>query len=331
MSDRRTVGAWPNVSILFISLAAGVLGCTATAPEETAPAGQTVQVDVQPRDAQVAPGGTVGFSATVTGTADTAVLWDVLEASGGSVSGAGLYTAPGAAGTFRVRARSRANPAAESVATVTVTPAPVVVVTIAPRTATVTAGGTLSFTATVTGSANGAVTWSVLDAGCGSVSATGLYTAPAAAAACRVAATSVADPSKRDVATVTVTVPQPVSVSVSPAAGAVDSCRTLALTATVTGAADGSVTWSVLEGAAGGSVSAAGVYTAPDSAGTYRVVATSRADPTKSATATVTVSDRILSVAVNPATASAQANGTVQFSATVTTTCGTFAAAGPTL
>jgi len=321
--------AWLPLPILLI--AAGLSGCTATAPEEAGPAGQTVQVDVQPPTAQVAPGGTVAFSATVTGSADTAVLWDVVEAGGGTVSGAGLYSAPGVTGTFQVRARARANPASQALAVVTVTPAPVVAVTIAPRTTSVATGGTRTFTATVTGSANGAVTWSVVEAGCGSVTAAGAYTAPAAAGTCHVVATSVADPTKNDIATVTVTAPTPVTVAVSPASGSVDSCRTLTFAATVTGAADGSVTWSVQEGAAGGTVSAAGVYTAPDVAGTYRVVATSRADPSKSAVATVVVSDRILSVAVTPSSTSAQAGGTAQFSATVTTTCGTFAATNAVL
>jgi hypothetical protein len=45
----------------------------------------------------------------------------------------------------------------------------------------------------------------------------------------------------------------------------------------------------VQEGAAGGAITSAGVYTAPATAGNYHVVATSQADSTKSATATVTV------------------------------------------
>lgn len=315
--------AWSPLSLIL----AGLLGCTATAPEEAGPpAGQSVQVDVQPPAAQVAPGGTVSFSATVTGTADTVVVWDVVQAGGGTVTANGLYTAPGATGTFQVRARSRANPSAEARATVTVTPAPVVVVTIAPRTASVAAGGTLSFSASVTGTSNGTISWSVVESACGTIDAAGTYTAPSTAGTCHVVATSVADPTKNDIATVTVTAPTPVTVSVSPASGAVDACRTLTLTATVTGAANGAVAWSVQEGAAGGSVTAGGVYTAPADAGTYHVVATSQADASKSATATVVVSDRILSVAVNPSGTTVQPGGTVQFSATVTTTCGTFTA-----
>lgn len=57
----------------------------------------------------------------------------------------------------------------------------------------------------------------------------------------------------------------------------------------VTGGASTAVTWSVQEGATGGAVTTAGVYTAPAISGTFHVVATSQADPTMSAKATVTV------------------------------------------
>jgi len=57
----------------------------------------------------------------------------------------------------------------------------------------------------------------------------------------------------------------------------------------VAGAPDTSATWSLQEGAAAGTLSSNGLYTAPGTNGTFHVVATSHADPTKSATATVTV------------------------------------------
>jgi hypothetical protein len=66
------------------------------------------------------------------------------------------------------------------------------------------------------------------------------------------------------------------------------------------------------------------VYTAPSAGGTYHVVATSQADPTKSQSATVTVTERILSVAVTPSSTTVATGGAVQFTATVTTTCGAF-------
>jgi hypothetical protein len=83
------------------------------------------------------------------------------------------------------------------------------------------------------------------------------------------------------------------------------------------------VTWSVQEGAAGGTITPTGVYTAPENAGTYHVVATSAADISRTAVAAVAVTDRILSVAVSPQTVQVPPGGTAQFTATVTTTCGT--------
>ncbi len=86
-----------------------------------------------------------------------------------------------------------------------------VVVAVSPGTASLNTGATQSFTATVSGTANTAVTWSVNsvvggDATVGTISAAGLYTAPATVptpASVSVRATSVADPAVSAVAAVT--------------------------------------------------------------------------------------------------------------------------------
>jgi hypothetical protein len=82
-------------------------------------------------------------------------------------------------------------------------------VQVEPSRVTLTLSGvavTQQFTATVSGTSDPSVTWSVLEpAGCGSVSQTGLYTSPSVAPAgvCHVQATSVADSSRVGSATVT--------------------------------------------------------------------------------------------------------------------------------
>ncbi len=76
-------------------------------------------------------------------------------------------------------------------------------VTITPIKVTLAPGGCYQFTATINGSTNNNVTWSVPE-GSGSVTETGLYTAPSAAGTYYVKATSVADPAKSAQATVTV-------------------------------------------------------------------------------------------------------------------------------
>jgi hypothetical protein len=305
-----------------------LLGACSGTATPAAGAASAIVIQIEPPSAQVAPGGAVSFAALVTGTANTSVTWTVQEgAAGGSVTVAGAYTAPAAAGTYHVVATSQADVSKIATAPVTVTPvAPTVAVAVSPRTATVAANGSVAFAAAVTGTTNTAVSWSVQEAsGCGSVTQAGVYTAPAAAAACHVVATSNADATKSDSATVTVTAPPPaVTVAIAPSTASVNSCQSFTFAATVGGTTNTAVTWSVQEGAAGGAVTAAGVYTAPSLAGTYHVVATSQADPTKSAVATVVVADRILSVAVSPAQASVPAGGTQTFTATVTTTCGTF-------
>jgi chitinase len=80
-----------------------------------------------------------------------------------------------------------------------------------------------------------------------------------------------------------------VAVSVTPAVATLSLGGVQTFTATVTGTSNTSVTWSVQEGATGGTVTSSGTYTAPRVAGTYHVVATSNADATKKAVADVIV------------------------------------------
>src|ERR1022692_840308 len=91
---------------------------------------------------------------------------------------------------------------------------PTVSITISPTSATITAGGTQQFQATVTGSSNTAVTWEVNNVVGGStqtgtISATGLYAAPMTTVVLQVTVTAVAvaDTTKSANAAVTVNPP----------------------------------------------------------------------------------------------------------------------------
>ncbi len=308
-------------------IAAPLAACNYQAtPDKSPGAAQSVTVDIEPKTAGLKPGASTQFASAVTGTADTSVTWAVVETGGGSVDGTGLYVAPSGAGTFHVRVSSHADPTAQATATVTVSLAPQVSVTVSPHTATVAALGQLTLSAAVANASSTSVTWSVVETGCGSVTSGGVYTAPGTGATCHVTATSAADATKSDTATVTVTPPPPVTVAVAPTNGTVNGCQTLTFTAAVTGSADTAVAWSIQEGAAGGTIAANGTYTAPSTSGTYHVVATSHASPSSSATVPVAVTDKILSVAVSPSTISLQAGASAQFTATITTTCGTVTA-----
>ena len=313
-----------SVSSVFLALAS-LAGCSGIASNTQG--SQTTQIStVSPANAALSPGSTQQFAAAVTGGSTTAVEWEVNGKIGGSaqtgtISSTGMYTAPATIIQpikFTITAVAVADTSKSSSATVTVNPT--VSVAISPTSATVGVNATQQFTATVSGATNTEVTWSVDginggNATTGAISATGLYTAPSAVGTHMVAATSVADTTKS--ATATVTVKQMVSVVISPNAAALGVGTTQQFTATVTGTTNPAVTWSV-DGTNGGNgtvgtISQNGLYTAPASAGSHTVTATSVADPTKSANASVSV----LSLSVSPSSATVAPNGTRQFTAEI--------------
>ena len=108
-----------------------------------------------------------------------------------------------------------------------------------------------------------------------------------------------------------------VAVTLSPASATVAPGATQQFTATVSGTLRTAVSWSVAEGASGGKVSADGLYTAPGAGGTAHVVAASQVDPTKTATAVVTVlpGPQIASFSAAPATVAPGQASTLSWSA----------------
>ena len=111
---------------------------------------------------------------------------------------------------------------------------------------------------------------------------------------------------------------QPVTVTISPRTIALQPGGTQQFTAAVTGTTNTAVTWSVQEGSAGGAITSNGLYTAPATAGTYHVVATSQADPTAADEVTVTVSTAGgITVTISPTTANVRINHEQQFTATL--------------
>jgi hypothetical protein len=188
-----------------------------------------------------------------------------------------------------------------------------VAVSVSPSSASVPVNTQKQFKATVSGSTNQAVTWDVNGAvgGNGTVgfidSLTGLYTAPASPATVAVhASSSAVTPAAVGSASVTVVntppppppPPLPVGISISPASASVRFKTTKQFTATVTNTSNTSATWKV-NGVTGGNsafgtISASGLYTAPNNVppAKFSVSAVSAADITKSAKAWVTVTRR---------------------------------------
>lgn len=82
-----------------------------------------VGISIDPAHALWAPGSTNSFTATITGTSNTAVTWNVQEgAAGGTIDTSGNYTAPSTPGIYHVSATSVADPNQSATATVVIHP-----------------------------------------------------------------------------------------------------------------------------------------------------------------------------------------------------------------
>jgi len=206
------------VSVIVTSVADPSKSASASV---TLVAAAAVLLSISPASAAVPTASTDSFTATVTGTTNTAVAWSLTGAgcSGSSCgslatsSTAAVYTAPVVAPSppsVTVAATSMAVPSKTASASVTIVP--VIVVTVTPNSTSVATGATQQLSASVVGTSNTTVTWSVQGAGCsaaacGTVNGTGLYTAPSAVpspATVTVTATSAADASKTGSASIAI-------------------------------------------------------------------------------------------------------------------------------
>ena len=110
-------------SLLFPAVLLILAGCGGGSHATGDQVGTTNQVmTVSPANAQVAPGQTIQFTATIPwgGTA----TWAVLPATGGSFSGNGLFTASASQGTYRIVAMWNGDVRYTATATATILPAP---------------------------------------------------------------------------------------------------------------------------------------------------------------------------------------------------------------
>ncbi len=178
------------------------------------------------------------------------------------------------------------------------------VISLSPTTATVPAGQSVQFTATVVSSIATYTTWAVNNivggnSAVGTVSSTGLYTAPVSVpspATVTVKCISQSESYPYGSAIVTITSSASPTVAVSPTDSSAATGGTVQFTANVTGIANTAVTWYV-NGVAGGSssvgsITSAGAYTAPASVPnppTVVVTATSQADTSESASTALTI------------------------------------------
>jgi len=208
------------------------------------------RLEVSPAAAEVRQGGSQPFSAiclTAKGAlcnSPETVSW---SASPGTIDPVGLS----------VQYRAPASVAASTPATVTacwvggtlcapsahvtlLPPAVDTTVTVSPKTARIGAGQTQPFTATVTGNASTAVAWSLQPSTpeAGTINQSGLYTAPATlggVTTVTVTATSQADGTKKDTATVTLVPAQPAFTGVTPSPAVAYLGTAITWTASVSG------------------------------------------------------------------------------------------------
>jgi hypothetical protein len=244
-----------------------------------------IGITVGPTAVSLGVGGSANFAASVTGTGNSAVTWSLNPSVGSIVNGA--YTAPASIGspqTVTLTVASVEDPTRTATATITLTS---VSLSLSPGSALLDGGQSATFTPLVSGSSNATVTWS-LNPAVGTIT-NGVYRAPAIVASQQtvtVTATSMADSTKTSSATVSL---QPIAVTVGPASVSLSAGGGAAFAPTVTGTNNPAVTWSL--NPALGTI-ANGIYAAPAtiaSAQTVTVTVASVVDPTKTATAVISL------------------------------------------
>ena len=275
------------------------------------------------------------------------------SAASGTIDSTGLYVAPTSAGKYQVTGRSADGTVATSTVSVEADAPQQVAhavstsfwVEITPGSVTLSPGQTTQFSAVIKTSDNKSLSMrTVWQATGGSISTTGQYTAPSQAGTYRVVAIREGD-SMADTAQVTVsgssstpTTPPPTSPSPAPTEEAKYRAFWIEVTPATVSLAPGAaqqfsaigktifgysysvrVNWT----ASGGSISSTGRYTAPSSAGTYRVIAVRQGD-VQADTSFITVGSggstppptapTLSRIELTPATVSLVTGATQQFS-----------------
>lgn len=287
-----TLIATSQADITKTATASLVLKPISNPPQPSSP----VTVSLSPGTATLSAGQSITFTPAITGTSNTNLTWSVNPAVGTLTNG--VYQAPSSitsAQVITVRITSAASSTATATSKVTLLPGspaqqqppPAVAITLSPASSSLLGGQSTTLQPTVTGSSNTAVTWSFSPA-IGTLT-NGAYQAPAIIASAQnvtVTATSVADPTKSASASIALT---PIAVTVGPSMATLNAGQSQTFQASVTGTGNSAVNWSVSP-AVGTIVN--GVYTAPSTIASSQnviVTAASVADPSKTATATVSL------------------------------------------
>ena len=299
-------GAISSTGLFRAPLYPKVCTLTATASDGSGTATASVNVVspiiMSPAAANTPQGQTQQF------TANMPVTW---VAACGSITSAGLYTASATVGTFcTVEGISTGTPKYTVYGYDKIGPPSATTFSLTPLSPNITEGATQQFTASVS---------ATFTATCGTISATGLYTAPLIPTHCTIAATAIGGSGS---ATAIVNVVSPITIT--PASTTTAQGKTQQFTASAP------VAWSTTCG----TITAGGLFTATAPVGTqctiqatalgspqYTVFGSDTIGPAASATFSITP----LNPTVNEAAAQ---QFTASATSTWTTNCGTISAAG---
>jgi hypothetical protein len=353
---------WKRLLVLIALFAEGswTFGCSAGIASSPLPPppSPAIAVTVNPMNGSVVLGGQATFTATVTNTTDTAVSWSVSGVPGGNatlgtITSGGVYTAPvdlPSPATVQITATSHADSTKSGASTLAITSD--ITLNLTPSPASVELGATQTFQGTLTSSGHPDTTirWNLSGpacaSGCGTVDASGNYTAPRtlpSPASATLTAQSVADPSKQISLVISITSSFSLQLS-APSSVPVGATATIVATLTpvpgsnpssalswalsgpgCSGSSCGILSAVTTQSTGGGSVANSAKYTAPAAApspNTVTVTVTSQADPSKEAQATLAIPPGV-SVNVSPSTATLAANHRVTLSVQVNGTTNT--------
>ena len=259
----------PGTTMTFKALKAGTTTAKATIDGKSRFSKAVVRavagakVVVTPDAATVAGGGTVQFAAQgLTKAGEAAAVNVTWTTATGAISSSGVLTAGGASGVYRVIAASAFGAADTSLVTVTSAPATVASIILVPATVSVAAADTTRFFAYGRTTTGDSVPVQVAYTSTGGVIAgSGLYTAGESAGTYRVIATRAAG--LADTSEVIVTAAPVGAVTLAPDIAASRPGQVTRFVATVTNALGVIVPEPVTYDASCGTVTSAGVFTAP--------------------------------------------------------------------
>jgi RHS repeat-associated protein len=252
-------------------------------------------VTMSPQSASLSSGQTLQFTGVPKNGSPMGVVWSISPVGFGSISAAGLYTAPTTIFTPQVVNVIATSVADGSSGTAVIDLVTTPTVSVTPTTAILGPSQQLQLTASVSGVWNTDVNWSVNPPGSGSITPAGVYTAPSTIAAITpvtITAASVANLSATANAELTLSpAAASVTVAVTPPSVSLTDGQTQQFAATVSGTGNTAVAWSIVPSV--GSISPNGLYTPPANIlapQTITVQAVSAAYPANFGAATIALS-----------------------------------------